>query len=700
MTTRHRIAAIAGSLLLCVVSIVPALADADPPGRIARLNYFDGSVTFSPAGTDQWAYATLNRPLTAGDRLWSDNGARAELHVGSTALRLGEQTSLDFLTLNDDNLQLKLTQGTLNFHVRSLWDGQSVEVDTPNLAFVVRQPGSYRITVDPNGNTSTVTVRSGSGTAVGNHDSSMDIQSGEQVRFGGSDLSDVTARDLPYDDDFDHWAVDRDRHEDQSVSVRYVSREVIGYEDLDDYGSWHTEAGYGTVWVPRVTVTNWAPYRYGHWAWVAPWGWTWVDDAPWGFAPFHYGRWAWAGGHWCWVPGGISPRPVYAPALVAFAAGGGGGGVHWGVSLSIGSPGVAWFPLGPGEVYRPAYAVSPTYINNINKTVNVTNVTNITNINNTTINNVTVNKTVYVNQQVPNAVTAVPANAFVQGKPVQRTLAAVPPAALQAASISATAPVAPVQQSMTGNARPAPVAPAAVMRARQVVATQAPAQPAVMHDNLARQFANNGGVVQGAGALPVHVMQPQQAPVVHPQVQVLPTASVTHALQPAVNNPAANNPAAHEPKALDQRQAERMPQQPAPAQFGNAPAHNPPAQPQPMPANTAQPVVNNVPHPPTAAHLPPMDESRRERAEPVLGQPAQVHQEERVVHPQPQAPAVVEAPRPQPQEHTVVRSPNRPESAQPAFMPNEAHHNQEAKPAPAHKEEERKNGHDNKEKEL
>ena len=48
---------------------------------------------------------------------------------------------------------------------------------------------------------------------------------------------------------------------------------------------------YGTVWFPHVTIVGWAPYRYGHWAWISPWGWTWVDDAPWGFAPFHYGRW-------------------------------------------------------------------------------------------------------------------------------------------------------------------------------------------------------------------------------------------------------------------------------------------------------------------------------------------------------------------------------------------------------------------------
>src|SRR3954467_15072355 len=72
----------------------PGSAASDPPGRVARLNYFTGNVTMEPAGETEWAYAQLNRPLTMGDQIWADNGARAELHVGSTALRLDQQTAL------------------------------------------------------------------------------------------------------------------------------------------------------------------------------------------------------------------------------------------------------------------------------------------------------------------------------------------------------------------------------------------------------------------------------------------------------------------------------------------------------------------------------------------------------------------------------------------------------------------------------
>ncbi len=158
----------------------------------------------------------------------------------------------------------------------------------------------------------------------------------------------------------------------------YVSDEMTGYEDLDAYGTWTYQAGYGACWTPTGVAVDWAPYRMGHWVWIAPWGWTWVDDEPWGFAPFHYGRWAFVSSRWFWVPGRVFVRPVYAPALVAFV---GGGGFH--LSVGVGGPGVAWFPLGPGEVYMPWYRTSRGYVNNVNITntrVNITQVTNVYNV--------------------------------------------------------------------------------------------------------------------------------------------------------------------------------------------------------------------------------------------------------------------------------------------------------------------------------
>ena len=260
------------------------------------------------------------------------------------------------------------------------------EIDTPNLAFTLQRPGEYRVDVDPNGNATTITVRAGEGDATGGG-SEYHMDSGDRATFSGTDSLTYDGGQVGGFDDFDSWCRSRDDREEHSQSARYVSRDVIGYDDLDDNGEWRNVPDYGYVWFPTRVAAGWAPYRYGHWVWVAPWGWTWVEDEPWGFAPFHYGRWAEVGGGWCWVPGPVVVRPVYAPALVVFV-----GGPRFGMSVSFGGGGggVAWFPLGPREVYVPPYRTSERYVQRVNVTNTTVNVVNVTNVyNNVTVNNVT-----------------------------------------------------------------------------------------------------------------------------------------------------------------------------------------------------------------------------------------------------------------------------------------------------------------------
>ena len=140
---------------------------ADPPARVARLSFFSGPVSFSPAGEDEWALATPNRPLITGDRLWADAGGRAELQAGSIALRLGASTNVNVLNLDDRTTQLELAQGSLYVRVWRIDRGDTVEIDTPNLAFTVNSVGRYRIDVDADGNVTTVAVLAGQGEAYG-----------------------------------------------------------------------------------------------------------------------------------------------------------------------------------------------------------------------------------------------------------------------------------------------------------------------------------------------------------------------------------------------------------------------------------------------------------------------------------------------------------------------------------------------------
>ncbi len=432
-------------LILLFLCALAAFADSDPPGRVARLQYMSGSVSVQPKGQDEWVEGSINRPLTNADNIWTDKDSRAELNVGSGILRMNSESSLTISNIGDNNVQVQLHQGTLNVFVRHLFDGEIYEVDTPNMAFTIQKSGEYRFDVDPNADTSYVTVWKGEGDATGNGPA-VRVKEHERGRFyNGTSMAHYIS-DAPNPDGFDDWARVRDKREQNSVSARYVSPDVIGSDDLDDHGVWREVPPYGPVWVPAV-APGWAPYRYGHWVWLDPWGWTWVDDAPWGFAPFHYGRWAYIGSYWGWVPGPYYARPIWSPALVAWF-----GGEHWGIGIGFGG-GWGWCPLGWGEPFFPWYGVSRGYFRN----VNIYN-THITNINNYYNNYAAGARGVsgkalpyhYANMNRPGGFTAVPRDVVTGARSVGNSVVRVPQSALANAHAVGRPGLQPTRNSVLG----------------------------------------------------------------------------------------------------------------------------------------------------------------------------------------------------------------------------------------------------------
>src|SRR6202521_2572692 len=525
-------------LVLClfVVVVRPAFAFDDPPTRVARLNYVEGDVSFQPGGETDWGWATLNRPMTAGDSLWTGNSSRAEMHIGSTAIRMSGQTSVSYLNLDDHTVQIQLNSGTIDVRMRNLYGDNVFEVDTPNLAFSVLRRGDYRITVDPDGSFTTITLRDGQGQINGGAQAFL-VDGGSQVQVSGTDYISYDIYDLPGRDNFDRWSYSRQVREEHSRSARYVSPELTGSEDLDRNGTWRTDPNYGSVWVPTRVSRDWAPYRDGHWVWVDPWGWTWVDDAPAGFVTSHYGRWAhvdggYNGGGWVWVPPhreahhDVSPqRSVYSPALVTFVG-------DSNSSRDFGNGGgVAWVPLAPGEVYVPAHQASPTYVTNVNVTNTVVKQTTITNV----VNN-NVQTTTYVNQRVTGAVTAVPRATFVNAQPVAHAAVKVAPSAITAAPAVHSAPVAPERASVMGankastasaKAASAPPEPPAAPAGRQVIAKVAPPPPPVAFAQKQQALQANPGKPLDAKAV-----QNLRAATPQPVARVVKTAPLAPAVKP------------------------------------------------------------------------------------------------------------------------------------------------------------------------
>ena len=436
----------------------------DPPDRAARLSYLEGEVSLQPAGEGDWAPAILNRPLTTGDKLWAERGSRAEIQVGPAAVRLGGNTGFSFLNVDDNTIQMRVTAGVLNVSVRTLRDSEQIEIDTPNVALTLLRPGNYRVEVNDAGDSTVVKVSEGALQATG---PSQDVVVHDQqaVTFDGVDELVAQYGTLGAPDEFDSWNLERDRYDERASSSRtaeYVSPDVTGYEDLDDNGTWSSEAEYGYVWTPTRVVVGWAPYQFGRWVWVSPWGWTWIDDARWGYAPFHYGRWASIRNRWCWVPGPRHVRAVYAPALVGWN----GGGAH-----------VSWFPLGPREVYMPGRHYSRHYLERVN-------------FSNTYLSRAHFSQAVegriadsiYRNRSVPGGVTAMPRNAFTSAGRTRDNRVRVSEQDVSAGVASAIAPrIAPVRESRLGGPARANVrVPPASLANRQVVVKRDP-PPAAEH---------------------------------------------------------------------------------------------------------------------------------------------------------------------------------------------------------------------------
>jgi hypothetical protein len=357
--------------------------------------------------SDEWVELQRNRPITTGNRIAVDANARLELRVGSTSMRLAGSSEIEIRRLDDERIDVFLVQGSAALRVRSQDVAREIEVATSQGRFTPRRTGHYRI--DHRDSTSVATVWNGD-LHFENDSSALDVGSGRSAEFWREGSDTHYSWTEPQTDEFADWVARANREDDRTGAVtRYVSPEMTGYEDLDRNGRWESHPEYGPLWMPTTVVSGWAPYRYGHWTWISPWGWTWVDDAPWGFAPFHYGRWVTVSGRWCWAPGRYVARPVYAPALVAWV---GKPRVHPGPPL------VGWVPLAPREAYYPHYARSTGYWKSVNYA-------QLHLLPHNTPRTIPTQPVRYANQGAPGGVSAVPSTDLRSRRPVAPVVAQI-----------------------------------------------------------------------------------------------------------------------------------------------------------------------------------------------------------------------------------------------------------------------------------
>jgi hypothetical protein len=443
----------------------PAEPEVDPPEQVARLSYVQGDVVVVEAEQGDSSTAVLNTPMADGDELRVGRDSRAELQLAVATLHVDAGSRLSFVQLGSDAVRLRLTEGTLVASVRepdrALEEDEentppAVELETPNALVTLLEPGEYRISIEDGGVATVVGVRGGS-SEISSGTQVFSLGDSQEGRYTGLAGLEEEVHPLDRRDRFESWAEERVGNEDRSESARYVSREMVGYRDLDRYGYWESDPYYGHVWSPRHVSFGWAPYRFGYWSWIGPWGWTWIDNSPWGFAPFHYGRWAYLRSRWCWVPGPRHHRPIYSPHHVRWS----GAGNH-----------LAWVPLGPREVYVPRHRSSDRYLRRVNQSNTV-----IPDPRHLTRDD---RGARYVNERHSGAITTASRQAFASGRTVSRTIT---PFNDRGVRLAPATPPAPVMSAR----RPSYTSPA-------VRTPRFPARSTVntpIHDDRARRYGTS-----------------------------------------------------------------------------------------------------------------------------------------------------------------------------------------------------------------
>ena len=430
-----------------------------------RLAYVDGEVSYWRPGADEWARARPNLALAEGDALYAGEASNLEVQFGSRSFaRADEDTQLSLVAHEPRRIQFSVTNGRVSFDLRSIEVGDVLEVSTPNAVFVIEQAGYYRVEVDAR-NTHFITRRGGEASLVTTDGRTLGIYPSEEIVVSAGTPVKVATYAAPPTDAWDRWNDARSDRYGESVSARYLPSDVYGAEELDNHGYWRVVPTYGAVWIPYGVSASWAPYSTGYWVWDAYYEWTWIDEAPWGWAPFHYGRWVYLDGYWAWAPGPIVRRAVYAPALVAFMIRDG----HVSTRLRVGSPGLWWVALSWGEPVIPWWGPprhrghawwggwgGPRIVNNV--VITQTTVINIVNIR-------------YRNAEHPRSVVTVPRDRF--GREPVRATVENRYRHTDFAPVRGELPVKPTRTSLAGGA-PKGAQPPREVVTRPVVSTRAP----------------------------------------------------------------------------------------------------------------------------------------------------------------------------------------------------------------------------------
>lgn len=359
--------------LLCLLISIPATADEaiEQTWRVARVSHLDGSSSIKLAEQEEWAAATINAPLMAGDQFYTSANGRAEIQLeDNVVVWLGRNTLIRFNYMQTDLTRIELIEGAMTLHAQDVpFDRPPIEVLGQFFLATVADESLVRFDAQPSGDAE-IQVRDGEIRINKSSDTFLALYERERLIVSNPNPDTYTKLPVRAEDAFDGWVRNRLTYRTQLISqASQLNPRLAGHEELHQHGTWLKTSEYGQIWRPDHQPADWAPYRDGHWVWRDYSGWTWVSNEPWGWVPYHYGRWVYVDSNWCWAPTErviypsytrttvVYRRPVWYPALVSFAYSSYGDG--YGFSFAYASSGsfydrphIGWFPLGYHDPYH------------------------------------------------------------------------------------------------------------------------------------------------------------------------------------------------------------------------------------------------------------------------------------------------------------------------------------------------------------
>ena len=353
-----------------------------------RISLVQGQVLIQAKDAEEWADASVNFPIADGDRIMTKRDGNVELNLkNGTYVRIGEESQLDIIALSFDRgkafIHLNPLEGKIYVNHRPITEEpSSLYIDLPYGVLSSYVPSRFRIDLTPS--EAKISVLEGS-VEFKRDGRPIPLTQGKTLiaREGGyAEVAQLYGRD-----EWDRWNESRDNELFQRrYAQKYLPPELepYGYE-MEGNGRWIYTPDYQYAWVPTVVV-GWAPFQYGYWAWRRG-IYCWVPYEPWGWVPFHYGRWVHTNNYgWAWVP-------PFRHAVIWNS-----GAVAW----HIGSTHVSWVPLAPGEIFYGYGDYGPLSVNILRANINI-------------------QKNVYINAKVKDAVVTVQRDSFFRRNPVRIT---------------------------------------------------------------------------------------------------------------------------------------------------------------------------------------------------------------------------------------------------------------------------------------